>query len=223
MIAFVLLCAGCGDDSTDVTTTRPAVPADAAATVTGWLAAVESSDAALLAELVDQHSLVVIMALENGFDAAETTALLRDGIPAELASEYWGSFGDLFFAFSRRPLGSLTVGVPDGAIDGASGVIAVVPLSGAADPASIVTRFDGARWQIDMVGTFGRALAPALHEAYREIPMGDEGQEVRTAYQLSVAGPLTDALERMEEDDDSAVAIRALLADISADAAVSVP
>ena len=103
LITSALVTAGCGASGDDPESSPAAV-------VAGWAEAVEVRDFDAATASVFEPSLVIVLAAENNLPAAETAAMLNDGMTPAAAAAYWSSFRDGFDAFAGRPISTLNVG-----------------------------------------------------------------------------------------------------------------
>ncbi|MFV1992240.1 MAG: hypothetical protein ACC652_16015, partial [Acidimicrobiales bacterium] len=92
LLATGLVFAACGGsgESDEPTSTYPA------GTVRDWLVAVSSRDVPRLVDIVDQDSLVIVIAIENQIPADEVERLLVQGLSAETVADYWVSFAGAY-------------------------------------------------------------------------------------------------------------------------------
>lgn len=192
-LALVLLVAGCGDAADDGADEDRRFPSSA---TSAWLAGIDDSDMARVADVVEPVSLAIVVAFENGLDAVQTLALIEDGMPQELASGYWQTFGAEFSEFSGRALSGMAVGDFE-ELPGGEYAVVDLGLEGGASNVIVVKAEDG--WRVDMVATLGAGIVGPLRRMFEELPPSEEGDAVRTAFRETVVPALGVIAERTPE------------------------
>ncbi len=201
LLTVVVVATACGGRSTEPET----VPGPSRVVVR-WLEAVENADAPAISASVLEDTVAIVLAVENGLTAAQTAGLLRDGIPAPIAAEYWRSFRDEFAAFAGRPISTLTVG-EERELDAGGYRYAAVQVRGSGGAESVVMARrdpDTGVWRIDLVATLGSGFVTPLRRAFEALPDDDAGRYVADAYRQAVAPGLWAALGSGGFDEDFA-------------------
>jgi hypothetical protein len=165
LLATGLVFAACGGsgESDEPTSTYPA------GTVRDWLVAVSSRDVPRLVDIVDQDSLVIVIALENQIPADEVERMLVQGLSVETVADYWVSFAGAYGTYTGLALDSVTVrGFEQFAVEDT--VFAHVEVGDELDPGVVFTRSYDGIWKVDLVATLGDALFPLIEDFVRTIP-----------------------------------------------------
>ena len=164
--------------------------------VAAWLEAVDTGDVARVDGVIAGAAFAVVVAVENGFDAAQTSEVLDGGLPETLASGYWASFSDDFAEFSGRPLGGLTVGDFE---ELPGGDYAVVDLGqeGSSTDVVVIRADDG--WRVDMVATLGAGVVAPLSRFFAGLPEDEQGDAVRSILREEILPSLRVIADRTVE------------------------
>lgn len=192
-VAAAVALAACGSPEADEEAEDRAFPA---AAVAAWLEAVDAGDVERIDGVVAATGMAVVVAVENGFDAAQTIEVLDDGLPAPLASGYWDSFSRDFADFSGRALSGLTVGDFEELSGGEFAIVDLGQERGSSDV--VVARTDDG-WRVDMVATLGAGLVAPLSRFFAALPETEVGDEVRTAIRDEVVPSLRVVADRTSE------------------------
>jgi len=186
--------------------------------VASWFEAIDAGDAEAASSAIHPHSLALILGTENDLTPEVTTEYLDNGVPVAVQESYWRSFAEGFAAFASRPVSTLAVGqATTFTSEGAE--FARVPVSSGQSVESIViTRMrDDGTWEVDMVATLADGFAKVLLGAYATIPQGDEGDQIRAAYKVTVVPSMWAAMAEGDFGDSFARSALALIEEIEAD------
>lgn len=160
-IAAVMLVSACGEGGGSSTTTRLPAPE---IVVDEWVSAVGQGDTAALSSIVASESLSFVIGIESRLAPAEITTLIDEGLPDQLVTGFWTSFGDAFTAIDGTAVGDLTVGGTREFDAGGARYSAVTVGDGVRTTEILVRRnLDGA-WQVDLLATVGGGLTVQLVE-----------------------------------------------------------
>lgn len=203
LAVLAILAAACGASDDDVESSPPAV-------VAGWAEAVETRDFEAATAAVYEPSLVIVLAAENSLPAADTAAMLEDGITPAAAAAYWSSFRDGFDAFAGRPISTLNVG--GSAEVEAGGVNWAVVAVGVQEDASAPTfTRDSDGWAVDLVATLATGFVEPLLAYLEDLPDDENGSTVRESYESVVVPAMWVAIEAGGHGDDFARRALALI------------
>jgi hypothetical protein len=196
LIMLALVAAACGAPEDDSESSPAAV-------VAGWAEAVEVRDFDAATDAVFEPSLVIVLAAENNLPAADTAAMLDDGITPAAAAAYWSSFRDGFDAFAGRPISTLNVGASS-EIEAGGELWARVTVSvqEAASAPAFTRDVDG--WAVDMVATLAPGFVEPLLSYLQAAPDGEDGATIRDAYVAVVVPAMWAAIEAGGHDDEFA-------------------
>ncbi|MFV9673722.1 MAG: hypothetical protein ACNYZH_10895 [Acidimicrobiia bacterium] len=193
-LALVLAATACGASEEDPESSPPAV-------VAGWAEAVEVRDFEAATEAVFEPSMVIVLAAENSLPAAETAAMLSDGVTPAVAAAYWSSFRDGFDAFAGRPISTLNVGASE-EIEAGDELWAVVTVRAQEDASAPVFTRDEGGWLVDLVATLAPGFIEPLALYLESLPADPDGDVVRQAYVDVVVPALWAAIEAGGHDDE---------------------
>jgi len=201
LIMSALAATGCGASGDDPESSPAAV-------VAGWAEAVEVRDFDAATDAVFEPSLVVVLAAENSLPAADTAAMLNDGITPAAAAAYWSSFRDGFDAFAGRPISTLNVGAAS-EIEAGGELWAKVPVSVQETASAPAFTRDADGWSVDMVAMLAPGFVEPLLGYLQSLPDDEDGAQIRDAYATVVVPAMWVAIEAGGYDDE--FARRALL------------
>ncbi len=193
-LALALAATACGASEEDPESSPPAV-------VAGWAEAVEVRDFEAATEAVFEPSMVIVLAAENSLPAAETAAMLSDGVAPAVAAAYWSSFRDGFDAFAGRPISTLNVGASE-EIEAGDELWAVVTVRAQEDASAPVFTRDEGGWLVDLVATLAPGFIEPLALYLESLPDDPDGDVVRQAYVDVVVPALWAAIEAGGHDDE---------------------
>ncbi|HHC07845.1 MAG TPA: hypothetical protein ENK55_03920 [Actinobacteria bacterium] len=173
--------------------TSPSGAATPAEAVAEWAAAVDALEVERIDALVVEGSWIVIMAVENDLEPQVVSVLLDEGVPEDLATDYWRSFRDEFATFAGRPLSTLTVGEwKEYQAEGET--FAAVDVFGESNvPTTVLTRGTEEGWRVDPVATLAPGLIRPLGRYFDGLS-GEGAEAVVAAYREYVAPSLWAAL-----------------------------
>lgn len=192
-LALVLAATACGASEEDSESSPPAV-------VAGWAEAVEVRDFAAATAAVFEPSMVIVLAAENSLPAAETAAMLSDGVTPAVAAAYWSSFRDGFDAFAGRPISTLNVGASE-EVKAGDERWAVVTIRVQEDASALVFTRDENGWLVDLVATLAPGFIEPLALYLESLPDDSDGDAVRQAYIDAVVPALWAAIDAGGHDD----------------------
>ncbi len=193
-LALSVVATACGASEEDPDSSPPAV-------VAAWADAVEERDFDAATEAVFEPSMVIVLAAENDLPAAETAAMLVDGVTPAVAAAYWSSFRDGFDAFAGRPISTLNVGASE-EFEAGDVRWAVVTVRAQEDASAPVFTRDDGRWLVDLVATLAPGFIEPLAVYLESLPADDDGEAVRQAYVDVVVPALWAAIDAGGHDDD---------------------
>lgn len=196
-LGLLLIVAACSSPETATTDTLPVSPP--AAVVAQWIEALDTGDVATIGSIVETQGVAVAAAVENGLDARQLDALLKDGMPEGLATDYWRSFTNGFATFRGLPIGTTTVRAQTPLSAAGVDFTAVDVSSGEGEGEVIVRLVDG-RWRVDLIATVGSALVGPLGSYLFGVVEGPDAAGVVGAYKSYVVPALTAASARHPED-----------------------
>lgn len=154
-------------------------------TVREWLVAVSARDVVRLVNIVDQDSLVIVIAIENQIPADDVERMLVQGLAPETIADYWVSFAGAYGTYTGLALDSITVrGFEQFAVDDV--VFARVEVGDDQDPGVVFTRSYDGIWKVDLVATLGDALFPVIEDFIRAVPQGNDGSQLRAELQEAI-------------------------------------
>lgn len=195
LAALVLAaCSGGGeDDAANATPER---------TVVAWFEAIDSGDSEVASGSVSDISLAVMLGIENGLDATTISAYIDEGVPADLATGYWASFGVGFAEFAARPISTLTVG--EGEVFETEGTMfAAVPISAGAGSESVVlVRETEDGWKVDLIATLADGFGTVLADRYVGLGSDEASRAIRSVYADVVVPALWAAMAEGRFGDD---------------------
>ena len=194
LIMSAIAAAGCGTSVDDPATSPAAV-------VAGWAEAVDVRDFEAATDAVFEPSLVIVLAAENNLPAADTAALLNDGITPAAAAAYWSSFRDGFDAFAGRPISTLNVGASS-EVEAGGEMWAKVPVSVQESASAPAFTRDADGWAVDMVATLAPGFVEPLLNYLQSVPDDDDGTTIRDAYATVVVPAMWAAIEAGGHDDE---------------------
>lgn len=185
--------------------------------VVSWFEAIDGGDAQAASDAIHPHSLALILGTENSLAPETTSEYLESGVPLDVQDGYWKSFATGFSAFASRPVSTLTVGQAT-PFTSEGDEFARVPVSGgqAADSVVIARKRSDGSWEVDMVATLADGFANVLLSAFNDLPEGDDGDRIRTAYTDTVVPSLWAAMAEGEFGDDFARSALALIEAVEA-------
>ncbi|MCL1693898.1 MAG: hypothetical protein M3096_09455 [Actinomycetia bacterium] len=193
-LALALVSAACGASEEDPESSPPAV-------VAGWAEAVEARDFDAATGAVFEPSMVIVLAAENNLPAAETAAMLADGVTPAVAAAYWSSFRDGFDAFAGRPISTLNVGASE-ELEAGDVRWAVVTVRAQEDASAPVFTRDEGGWFVDLVASLAPGFIEPLAAYLESLPADADGDAVRQAYVDVVIPALWAAIDAGGHDDD---------------------
>lgn len=183
--------------------------------VVTWFEAIDGGDTEAASGAIHPHSLALILGTENDLPAEVTSGFLENGVPIAVQEGYWASFAEGFSSFAARPVSTLTVGqATTFTSEGAE--FASVPVSGGQNIESlvIVRMRDDGTWEVDMVATLADGFAQVLLGAFAELPDGEAGDLVRTAYESTVVPSMWAAMAEGDFGEDFARSALALIDEV---------
>ena len=185
--------------------------------VATWFEAIDAGDAEAASGAIHPHSLALILGTENGLAVEVTSGYLDNGVPLGVQESYWSSFAEGFTAFASRPVSTLAVGQAT-TFTSEGSEFARVPVSGGqATDSLVITRMrDDGTWEVDMVATLADGFAKVLLVAYGDLPEGEAGDQVRTAYRVTVIPSMWAAMAEGDFGDDFARSALALIEEVEA-------
>ncbi|GBE23903.1 hypothetical protein BMS3Bbin02_00168 [bacterium BMS3Bbin02] len=205
LVATSLVLAACGGSGA---TDEPASTYPTG-TVREWLVAVSTRDVARLVNIVDQDSLVIVIAIENQIPADDVERMLVQGLAAETIADYWVSFAGAYGTYTGLALDSVTVrGFEQFAVEDI--VFARVEVGDDQDPGVVFTRSYDGIWKVDLVATLGDALFPVIEDFVRGIPNGDETSQLRAELREAILPALLAIDSQKPESERRATAIARL-------------
>ena len=196
VLVFALVASACGGSQDDPESSPPAV-------VAGWAEAVEARDFPAATAAVFEPSMVLVLAAENALPAAETAAMLTNGVTPAVEAAYWSSFRDGFGAFAGQPISNLNVGGAS-ELEAGGAVWAVVTVSAQDDATAAVFTRDADGWSVDLVATLAGGFVDPLSRYLESLPDDTDGETVRTAYADVVIPAMWAAIEAGGHDEDFA-------------------
>lgn len=196
LITSALVTAGCGASGDDPESSPAAV-------VAGWAEAVEVRDFDAATASVFEPSLVIVLAAENNLPAADTAAMLNDGLTPAAAAAYWSSFRDGFDAFAGRPISTLNVGASS-EIEAGGELWAKVPVSVQETASAPAFTREADSWEVDMVATLAPGFVEPLLNYYQSLPDDEDGAAIRDAYSTVVVPAMWVAIEAGGHGDEFA-------------------
>lgn len=185
--------------------------------VASWFEAIDAGDTEAASSAIHPHSLALVLGTENDLPAEVTSGYLDNGVPIAVQESYWASFAEGFSDFASRPISTLAVGQAT-TFPSEGAEFARVPVSGGQTIESIViTRMrDDGTWEVDMVATLADGFAKVLLGSYAELPEGEAGDLVRTAYRSTVVPSMWAAMAEGDFGDDFARSALALIEEVEA-------
>ncbi len=193
-LALALAATACGASEEDSESSPPAV-------VAGWAEAVEVRDFEAATAAVFEPAMVIVLAAENSLPAAETAAMLSDGVTPAVEAAYWSSFRDGFDAFAGRPISTLNVGASE-EVEAGDERWAVVTVRAQEDASAPVFTRDEDGWLVDLVATLAPGFIEPLAVYLESLPDDADGDAVRQAYVDVVVPALWAAIEAGGHDDE---------------------
>jgi hypothetical protein len=195
---FVLIVAavvaGCGSSGGDTDSSPPAV-------VAAWAEAVQVRDFQAATDAVFEPSLVIVMAAENSLPAADTAAMLDEGVTPAAAAAYWASFREGFEAFAGRPISTINVGAATDIEAGDEEWAAVtIGVQEDTSTAAFTRSVDG--WAVDLVATLAPGFVEPLGGYLASLPDDDDGATVRAAYTTVVVPAMWAAIDAGGHGDE---------------------
>lgn len=194
LFLIVAFAAACSASTSDVIDPAPVV-------VEEWLASIDGNDYEAATGHTYEPAMAIAIAVENGLDAADTAALLNDGIPAAMSASYWSSFRTGFDSFAGFELTDLGVGTAEPIFT--EGVqFAAVSVDDSASGNGLIFTRDAAGREIDLVATLAPGFVDQLLSFYEALPVGDDGDVVRSAYLHTVVPAMWAAISSGRYDDE---------------------
>lgn len=194
--ALVLAACGGGSDA------EPAMPTPERAVV-AWFEAVDAGDAETAAVAVSDVSLALMLGVENGLEAGTIATYIADGVPDDLASDYWRSFADGFTDFASRPISTLTVGEST-QFEVEDHTFAAVPISSGpgSDSVVFVRQAERGGWEVDLVATLADGFSTVFADRYAGLGADESVTSLREAYREHVVPALWAAMAEGDFGDE---------------------
>lgn len=207
LVSLMVLVAACGDGDTEptviATSTVPSMSLEESAE--SFYAALEVGDFGATEGLVDEAGLLVLTAIEsNSAGALELT----DETRSQVRENFWSSFVETASEFQA---GASGVNVVEGQLLTAAGEsFQVVVVSDAANLSEATWVFHeiASGWEVDPIATFGSSFAGPVETWLNGLPPGEQGEALASVAEHL---PSWNALLALQGDDESGVAVRAIL------------
>lgn len=150
-------------ESTTTTTLGGAATPEEA--LTGLFAAIADGNYQDTATLTFDDQLALLISLE-GFEIADTAAMLTDGLPATVRENFWKSFASGFPAFAEEELAGVLIGAGEQfSVEGKGFATVAVALRQSEGSGDWIARRDlQGRWRLDLFATFGPSFATPLRD-----------------------------------------------------------
>lgn len=179
MIALAGLLSACATSPTLTTSEPEPVISSPEAAVQGLTAALAVGEWDAAHGFADETQVALLISIE-GIAPEVTARMLRDGIPLEVASNFWRSFAEGFLSFSQEEMSQVLVGNPTRfEVEGISFGSVSVGLRHHAGVGSWVVREENGSWLVDLFATFGPSLAHPLRLWLQTVPDDDHGRLIR--------------------------------------------
>lgn len=148
------------------------------------------------ATLTFDDQLALMVSLE-GFDVADTAAMLSDGLPDQVRENFWQSFAAGFPAFAEEDLAEVLIGTgEDFSVEGKRFATVPVALRQSEGSGDWIARKDSqGRWRLDLFATFGPSFATPFRGWLAGLTPGSDADLVRGAFAEQRASLLA-ALQR---------------------------
>lgn len=207
LVPLVLLFVACGEGETEptvsATTSVPAASLEESAE--RFYAALGAGDFAATEDLVDEGGLMVLTAIEsNSAGALE----LGDEARAQVRENFWASFVETAIEFQT---GASEVAVVQGqTLTAGDESFQVVMVSDAASLSEATWVFHeiASGWEVDPIATFGSSFAGPVETWLNGLPPDEQGEALALVAEHL---PSWNALFQLQDDDESGVAVRAIL------------
>ncbi len=186
LLAILLLAVGAActtapepESTTTITVGGAASPEQA---LTGLFDAIAVGDYQETALLTFDDQLALMVSLE-GFDTADTAAMLRDGLPDHVRENFWESFSAGFPAFAEEELTGVLIGAGEEfSVEGKGFATVSVALRRSEGSGDWIARRDAqGRWRLDLFATFGPSFATPFREWLASMEPGPEADVARAA------------------------------------------
>jgi hypothetical protein len=148
------------------------------------------------ATLTFDDQLALLVSLE-GFDIADTAAMLTGGLPALVRENFWESFASGFPAFAEEDLASVLIGGGEEfSVEGNGFATVAVALRQSEGSGDWIARRDSqGRWRLDLFATFGPSFATPFRDWLAAMTPGPDADVAREAL-ASQRASLLAALQR---------------------------
>lgn len=182
LLSLAVLAAGCGsgDGAGEPSATGGGVE-DPAAAVAELLDALTEGRAADTEAVVDESQLAILTFIE-GASGDEVARLIADGVPAEVRRSFWNTFTESLPQFAGETVGRLRIGaVEDVRFETIDFAAVAVEIGDTGRAADWLVRMTADGWKVDLLATFGLAVAPNLWAWSETLPEGAPRQAVLAA------------------------------------------
>lgn len=182
LLCLAALAAACGSGEANTEPSATAEGAgDPAAAVAELLDALTEGRAADTEAVVDESQLAILTFIE-GASGEEVARLIADGVPADVRRSFWNTFTESLPQFAGETVGRLHVGDVESVQLETSDFAAVsVEIGDTGRAADWLVRMTDDGWKVDLLATFGIAVAPNLWAWSETLPQGEPRQAVLDA------------------------------------------
>lgn len=207
LVCLVFSAAACGDGEAEpsLVPTSSVPSMSLAQSAESFYAALDEGDFAATESLVDERGLLVLTAIEsNSAGALELTEETR----SQVRENFWSSFVETASEFQT---GASEVTVVEGQIltaDGETFQVAKVTDAASLSEATWVFHQIPLGWEVDPIATFGSSFAGPVETWLNGLP---PEEQVEAFAVVAEHLPSWNALLVLQDDDESGVAVRAIL------------
>lgn len=184
MVLLLVVGAACTTppDTESTTTTTLGGAASPERALTDLFETVEQGEYQATATLAFDDQLALLVSLE-GYDVADTAAMLSDGLPDLVRENFWKSFSSGFPAFADEDLAGVLIGAGEEfSVEGKVFATVPVALRQSEGSGDWIARRDGqGRWRLDLFATFGPSFATPFREWLAGLGEDPDAEAARTA------------------------------------------
>lgn len=207
LVCVVLSVAACGEGEAEpsLVSTTSVPPLSLVQSAESFYAALEAGNFAATESLVDETGLLVLTAIEsNSAGALELT----EGTRARVRDNFWASFVETASEFQT---GASDVEVVEGrslTAGGQSFQVVMVSDAASLSEATWVFHEIPSGWEVDPIATFGSSFAGPVETWLNGLPPEEQSEALSVVAQHL---PSWNALFALQDDDESGVAVQAIL------------
>ncbi len=175
VLCTAILVGACGSTAvteSSLASTNPPEPLGSAEVLRALVDALGEGDFAGTEPYVDGDQLALLTFID-GTSPDRVASMVQGRVPSEVLESFWRAFSESVADMSGQSIGRLEVGEPKPIGDEGEFVSIDTSLGASGRVSPWVIRSTGEGWKVDLLATFGGALAPNLWEWIESLPEGD--------------------------------------------------